>query len=115
MNRGDIYEVRDDQPEGSDRTGLPLVVVVSRNSINDSSTVVLVVPCVPHTNGHSVYPSHLLLEPAQGDLPQVSVVRAELVHPMDKLRLGERKGTLSREDIAQLDRALLNALDLSAE
>ncbi len=44
MNRGDVYQVRFDPIEGSEQSGTRPAVIVTRNAINQSSSVVMVTP-----------------------------------------------------------------------
>jgi len=45
MNRGDIYNARLDPIEGSEQGGNRPVIIVSRQAINASSSLVIAVPC----------------------------------------------------------------------
>lgn len=49
MKRGEVYDARLDPIEGSDRGGTRPVIVVSREAINDSSPLVIAVPCFGFT------------------------------------------------------------------
>ena len=48
MKRGEVYDVRLDPIEGSEQGGIRPVVIVSRDVINDRSSVVLAVPCTTY-------------------------------------------------------------------
>jgi mRNA interferase MazF len=45
MKRGEVYDARLDSGEGSEQRGSRPVVVVSRDAINEFSTVVGAAPC----------------------------------------------------------------------
>ncbi|MBI3360500.1 MAG: type II toxin-antitoxin system PemK/MazF family toxin [Chloroflexi bacterium] len=56
MKRGDVYDARLDPTEGSEQAGTRPVVIVSRDVINDASTVVIVVPLTNAANLKRAYP-----------------------------------------------------------
>ena len=112
MRRGDVYDARLDPVEGSEQKGSRPVVIVSRNAINTSSPIVVVVPCTTYRAGRRLYPSHVLVRAPDGGLAADSVALAEQVRVLDKNRLLRRRGTLSAAAMEQLNRALLITLDL---
>jgi mRNA interferase MazF len=56
--RGDLFSARLDPTEGSEQAGTRPVVIVSRDSINANSPVVVVVPITDASNVKRAYPSH---------------------------------------------------------
>ena len=114
MKRGEVYYARLDPVEGSEQAGTRPVIIVSRNAINDASTVVVAVPCTRYTTQRT-YPSQVLLRAPDGGLDVDSVAMAEQVRAMDKCRFGRPRGTLSSLAMARLEQALLIALDLPGQ
>ncbi|MBI3697403.1 MAG: type II toxin-antitoxin system PemK/MazF family toxin, partial [Acidobacteria bacterium] len=112
MMRGDVYDARLDPVEGSEQKGSRPVVIVSRNAINSSSPIVVVVPCTTYRAGRRLYPSHVLVRTPDGGLTADSVALSEQVRVLDKNRLLRRRGALSPAAMEQLNRALLITLDL---
>ncbi len=112
MRRGDVFSARLDPIEGSEQSGSRPVVVVSRNAINDSASVVVVVPCTSFRPGRHVYPSQVLLKAPDGGLRRDSIALGEQIRAIAKSRLGERWGSLSLERLHEIDQALLITLDL---
>lgn len=112
MKRGDVYDARLDPTEGSEQAGVRPVIIVSRDAINESSPVVLAVPCTTYRAGRRVYPSQVLLQPPDGGLSNESVALADQVRALAKSRLGRHRGTLSTLAMKRLARALLIAMDL---
>ena len=112
MRRGEVYDARLDPTEGSEQAGSRPVVIVSRDAINAASLVIIVVPCTTYRSGRRIYPSQVLLHAAIGGLDVDSVAMGEQVRALAKSRPGRRRGALSEQAMAQLDRALLIALDL---
>ena len=115
MRRGEVYDARLDPTEGSEQAGTRPVVIVSRDAINAASPVVIVVPCTTHRPSRRLYPSQVLLHAPDGGLDVDSVALGEQVRALAKSRLGRRRGLLSQQAIAQLERALLIALDLPGQ
>ena len=115
MRRGEIYDARLDPTEGAEQSGARPVVIVSRDAINASSPVVIVVPCTTYRPGRRLYPSQVLLHAPDGGLDVDSVALGEQVRTLAKSRLGRQRGLLSPQALTQLDRALLIALDLPGQ
>lgn len=114
MRRGEVYIANLSPIQGSEQAGIRPVIVVSRDAINDSSPVVLVVPCTTD-RGQRVYPSQVRIHAGEEGLGQTSIAMAEQVRAIDKQRIGELWGTLTEQTLSQLDRALLIALDLPGQ
>ena len=115
MRRGEIYDARLDPTEGSEQAGSRPVVIVSRDAINAASPVVVIVPCTTYRPGRRLYPSQVLLRAPDGGLDVDSVALGEQLRALAKSRLGRRRGMLSPQPMAQLDQALLIALDLPGQ
>ena len=115
MRRGEVYDARLDPTEGSEQAGSRPVVIVSRDAINAASPLVLAVPCTTYRLGRRLYPSQVLLHAPDGGLTADSVALGEQVRALAKSRLGRQRGMLSAEALAELDRALLIALDLPGQ
>ena len=115
MNRGDVYLARLDPTEGSEQSGSRPVVVVSRDAINRSSPVVIVVPCTSWSTGRRLYPSQVLLTAPDGGLRSDSVALGEQVRAIAKDRLSDRWGALQGDAMRRIDRALQIAMDLPGQ
>jgi len=115
VRRGEVYDACLDPTEGAEQAGARPVVIVSRDAINASSPVVIVVPCTTYRPGRRLYPSQVLLHAPDGGLDVDSVALGEQVHALAKSRLGRQRGLLSPQALTQLERALLIALDLPGQ
>lgn len=113
MKRGEVWDADLNPVEGSEQAGVRPVVIVSRNAINDSSPVVVAVPCTTFRPGRRIYPTHVLLQAPEGGLTADSVVRCEQIRALATSRFLRQRGRLSSQSIARLDRALRNTLDLA--
>ena len=115
MRRGEVYDPRLNPTEGSEQSGSRPVVIVSRDAINAASPVILAMPCTTYRPGRRIYPSQVLIHAPDGGLRADSVALGDQVRTLAKSRLGRRRGMLSTEALAALDRALLIALDLPGQ
>ena len=114
MKRGEVYDVRLDPIEGSEQGGIRPVVIVSRDVINDRSSVVLAVPCTTYRQGKRVYPTQVLVSAPEGGLSQDSIAMANQVRVLAKSRFLRCRGCLKEATIAQLNQALMIALDVDS-
>jgi mRNA interferase MazF len=112
MKRGEIYDARLEPVEGSEQGGTRPVIIVSLDAINANSPVVLAVPCTTYQPHKRIYPTQVLLTPPEGGLSNDSIAMADQVRVLSKARLLRLRGTLGDSAIAQLNQALLIALDL---
>lgn len=102
-----------DPVEGSEEAGTRPAVIVSRDAINHSSPVLLVVPCTTDTGNRRIYPSQVRLKAPDGGLRVDSIALGEQIRAAAKSRLVSRLGSLSSVSLRRIDLALLIALDLS--
>lgn len=114
MKRGEVYDAALDPTSGSEQAGFRPVIIVSRDSINTASSVVVVVPCTTYREGRNIYPSQVLIEAPRGGLEVTLLALGEQVRAVSKQRLKRRRGSLTVEAMTRLDLALRITLDLGA-
>jgi mRNA interferase MazF len=112
MIRGDVYEARLSPTEGSEQAGTRPVIIVSRNSINQYSPVVVIVPLTDAGNVKRTYPNNVLIRTGEGGLNVDSVALAGQVRAIATSRLLRQRGTLTAETMTRIDLALRITLDL---
>jgi mRNA interferase MazF len=115
VNRGDVYLADLNPTKGSEQSGFRPVIIVSRDAINRSSPVVVVVPCTSWTRERRIYPSQVVVRTPEGGLRGDSIALGEQVRAITRDRLSERWGRLDAATIRRIDRALLIALDLPGQ
>jgi mRNA interferase MazF len=86
------------------------VIVLSNDSINQFSQLVVVVPLTKNTAHLS--PGHTLIPKGTARLTFTSKAVTEQVNAVDKQRLVKRLGSLTPSLLAQVERALKNTLAL---
>ena len=113
MKRGEIHLIRLDPTEGSEQAGTRPAVVVSRNSINQYSPVVVICPITDASHVSKPYPSDVTIHAPEGGLKRDSVVLAGQVRAVAKHRFTKLLGQISVQTMLQIDRALKVTLDLT--
>ena len=112
MIRGSVWEARLDPTGGSQQAGTLPVVIVSRDALNESIAIVVVVPCTTLTSDKTVYANQAVLVAPEGGLGRDSIVPCEQVRALSKTRLLRKRGQLPPRALAAVDRALAITLDL---
>jgi mRNA interferase MazF len=112
MNRGDVYQVRFDPIEGSEQGGTRPAVIVTRNSINKYSPVILVTPFTDAQKVTRHYPTDVLVRAPEGGLTVDSVALCVQTRVISKSRLLYYRGTLSPSTMTRIERALRVTLNL---
>jgi mRNA interferase MazF len=100
IRQGDVYWVAPAET-GSPGAGIPHPhVIVQEDDVNLSPTVVV---CALTTNRKRIsHPGNVLLEAGVANLPRQSIVEVSKLSTVDKARLGEFIGSLSRPRIDQI-------------
>ncbi len=115
MRRGEVYDVDFEPVQGSEQGGTRPAIIVSNDSINASSQVVLVVPYTTYRPARRIYRSQVLIIAPDGGFDRDSIALGEQVRALAKSRLLPKRGILSESALAQLDSALSIALDLPTQ
>jgi mRNA interferase MazF len=110
--RGDVFSARLDPTEGSEQAGTRPVVVLSRDSINANSPVVVIVPVTDAANVKRLYPSQARLPKGSGGLRMDSVAKAEQVRAIQISRFVGYYGRLDRGSLARIEDAIKITLAL---
>lgn len=114
MKRGEIYYADLDPVVGSEQGGIRPVLIIQNDLGNRFSPTVIVLPLTSSTNKSSLR-THVPVRPPQGGLKRPSLVLCEQVRTLEKTRLKGRLGTLPRETLCLVDRALAAAVGRGAE
>lgn len=110
--RGDVFAARLDPTEGSEQAGTRPVVIVSRDSINANSPVVVIVPLTEATNVKRIYPSHAYLAKSSGGLKMDSVAKTEQIRAIQVSRFVGYYGRLEKDALARIEDAIKITLAL---
>lgn len=112
MRRGDVFDARLNPTEGSEQAGTRPVVIVSRDAINNNSSVVVIVPLTKASNKKRLYPNQFKIEAGEGGLTDDSIFLGGQIRAVSKSRIVRQRGRLLEQTVLQVDRALRITLDL---
>ena len=107
-----MFSARLDPTEGSEQAGTRPVVVISRDSINANSPVVVVIPITDASNVKRVYPSHTHLSKGAGGLKMESVAKAEQIRAIQVSRFVGYYGRLDKNALGRIEEAIRITLAL---
>lgn len=108
MNRGEVWSAA----AGSDYVGKPRPVVVVQDDRFDATDSVTI--CAFTTDPTEAPLFRLSIEPSsQNGLRETSRIMVDKVATVRRVKLGQRIGRLSSEDMVRLDRALVVFLGLA--
>jgi mRNA interferase MazF len=110
VRRGDVVLVNLDPTVGVEIKKTRPAIVLSNDSINHFSQLVVVVPVTKNTAHLS--PSHAVIPKGTARLTFTSKVVTEQIKAVDKQRIVRRLGSLSSVLLEQVERALKNTLAL---
>jgi mRNA interferase MazF len=108
VRRGDIVIVNLDPTIGVEIKKTRPAIVVSNDSINRFSQLVVVVPLTKNT-AH-ISPSHVVIAKGTARLTFASKAVTEQIKAVDKQRIVKKLGTLPPAVLAQVERAVRNTL-----
>lgn len=108
--RGQIHWVDFDPIRGSEQGGRRPAIIVSNNIGNQHSSVVVVVP-LTRTKPKRPYPQ-VVSFPANDPLPEAGAANCGQVRTVSKDRLDGYRASVSRQQLAAVDKALAVALGL---
>ena len=96
--QGDIYWVKFGPPKDSGPSGKRPAVVVQNNLLNRSNIRTTVVALITSNQKLAGVPGNILLKKGMANLPKISVVVVSQMATVDKGRLLEKIGTLSKQN-----------------
>jgi mRNA interferase MazF len=108
VKRGEIYRTGERVPERGDKPGFYVVVSRSFIASNDDVSTVICAPVYSEILGLQ---SEIVVGPDEG-LPRACAVRCDFLMLMFKRKLSRFVSSLPPNKIAELNRALRNALEL---
>lgn len=102
IKQGDLFWVELRPPRGSE-PGYRHPVVVVQNDVYNASLIRTVVVCVLTSNtARAGALGNVLLNKCEGNLPRTSVVVVGQAATLDRSRLGEKIGTLSKSRVNEI-------------
>ena len=113
IKRGDLfYAILSEHYIGSEQTGIRPVVVLQNNSGNEHSPTVIIAPVTSKINSKAMIPTHVYIRGYENGLRQSSIVLTEQIRAIDKTRVKDYIGTIDKEEMKKIDKALLISLGI---
>jgi mRNA interferase MazF len=110
--RGEIYLVDFDPTVGHEiRKTRPAVVI--QNDVSNQYSPITIVAAISSQFSDPPFPREVVIEPEESGLPKRSAVIVNQIRSVDRLRLQERMGRLSRLSTERLDEAIKISLGLA--
>jgi mRNA interferase MazF len=109
--RGEIYYADLDQTVGHEQYGTRPVLIIQNDMGNRYSPNVIVAVASKRVSKKKRQPTHVSLDKIAG-LPRKSQFQLETIYTVDKERLRERVGKLTKEQMRQINAALCASLGL---
>ena len=105
IKRGDIYYADLSPVVGSEQGGLRPVLIV-QNDVGNRHSPTVIAAAITSKQGKNPLPTHIGLSGEDVGLAKDSVVLLEQIRTIDKVRLKEKMGHLSTEDMSKVNDAL---------
>ena len=105
VRRGDIYYADLSPVVGSEQGGIRPVLIIQNDVGNRYSPTVIAAAITSKTDKNKL-PTHIPIEAKDCGLQKDSVVLLEQVRTLDKRRLKERMGSVDRQAMQEINRAL---------
>ncbi len=112
IKRGKIYLAVLDPVVGKEISKTRPVAIVSNDQNNEFSATVTILP-ITSKNLQKIYPFEVLLPKGAGKLPKTSKVKADQIRTLDKSRIVKFIGTISKQKMDEIEKAIKVHLALS--
>lgn len=114
VKRGDLYFADLDPVIGSEQGGIRPVLIIQNDLGNRFSPTVIVLPLTSR-QGKASLRTHVPLLPPQGGVKKPSIILCEQVRTLEKSRLRQYIGRITKEKMALVERALAAAVGQEEE
>ncbi|MBQ7218328.1 MAG: type II toxin-antitoxin system PemK/MazF family toxin [Ruminococcus sp.] len=105
IKRGDIYYADLSPVVGSEQGGIRPVLIV-QNDVGNRYSPTVIAAAITSRQSKTKLPTHIAIEAQGCGLSKDSVVLLEQVRTLDKRRLKERMGSVDRQAMQEINRAL---------
>ena len=114
VRRGELYWADLDPVVGSEQGGVRPVLVCQADPINmyANTSITLAITSQPQ---RANYPLTIALDQGEGGLPKASWIKVTQMRTLSLKRLRGRLGALTLERLNEVDRAIVEVLDINLE
>ncbi len=107
--RGEVWLVNWNLARGSEQAGKRPAVVIQNNIGNEKASTTIVAAI---SSSVKIFPMNIKVEPPEGGLDLVSIVKTSQILTVDKNRLEKKLGQLTKETMEKVNQAIKLSLDL---
>lgn len=108
--KGEIYWANLSPTVGSEISKTRPVLIVSNNINNQFAATTSILPITSTTD--KVYPFEVFLSKGEGNLSNDSKAKANQIRTIDKQRIGNRIGEISKAKLEEIEKAILTHLGI---
>ena len=112
MKKGDLFWANLDPAIGSEISKRRPVLIVSNDVNNQYAETITVLPVT--TSTEKIYPFEILINAGEGNVPEKSKIKANQIRTIDKKRLFQKIGTISKSKLREAEQAILIHLDIAS-
>lgn len=114
MRRGEVYWARLFPRSGTEQKGRRPVIVVSNDGFNQVASwrSIIVIPVTTSSRQARQVPSMVPLSPKETGLPKDSYAICHQITTLDRSKIEQRVGVLSREAMRRVEEGIAAACDL---
>ena len=105
MKKGDIYYADLSPVVGSEQGGNRPVLIV-QNDVGNRYSPTVIVAAITSQTGKASLPTHIRISMQESGLPKSSVALLEQIRTIDKSRLKQYVGRISKNEMAMVDKAI---------
>lgn len=105
MKKGDIYYADLSPVVGSEQGGNRPVLIV-QNDVGNRYSPTVIVAAITSQMGKASLPTHIRISMQESGLPKSSVALLEQIRTIDKSRLKQYVGRISKNEMAMVDKAI---------
>ncbi len=111
LKRGDIFFAELNPVQGSEQGGVRPVLVVQNDVGNNFSPTTIILPITSKLSKAKL-PTHVELSRRESGLSRDSVVLAEQIRTIDKVRLQQKVACLNEITMSRIDHAMEISMDI---
>ena len=109
IKRGDIFYADLSPVVGSEQGGVRPVLII-QNNVGNRYSPTIIAGAITSQLTKAKLPTHIEISKGQFGLPKDSVILLEQLRTLDNRRLREKLGSLDRDTIRKVDKAILISL-----
>lgn len=111
LKRGEIYFANLNPTIGKEISKTRPVLIISNDINNTYSDLITIVPITSQTE--NIYPYEVSITKEESGLDKHSKIKCNQIRTIDKIRLTKKTGSISKDKINQIERAVCVHLDIN--